>query len=156
MGIVDADTASSSNGLGDVLLDGDDQLEHTKVRKKGYVVPERRTTWYNAAAVLVAELVGTGVLGLPSTFAAVGWIPGVLLLVVFALLAFYSGYVIHVMSQVGGFCCGLSRLLLHILDETDMSAQYLHLHDEHTEVVALALATDTQSRRGSGQNAIDT
>eukprot|EP00750_Incisomonas_marina_P013899 INCI17564.6.p1 GENE.INCI17564.6~~INCI17564.6.p1 ORF type:complete len:398 (-),score=36.49 INCI17564.6:585-1685(-) len=65
-----------------------------KIRKKGFVEPERRTTWYNAAFILVAELVGTGVLGLPYTFATVGWIPGVALLFVFAGLAFYSGYLL--------------------------------------------------------------
>ena len=70
-----------------------------KIRKKGFVEPERRTTWYNAAFILVAELVGTGVLGLPYTFATVGWIPGVALLFVFAGLAFYSG------CEVAWSCC---------------------------------------------------
>ena len=78
-----------------LISDGDDPKH-----RKGYVAPKRQTSWWNASFILVAELVGTGILGLPSTFSTVGWIPGALLLVVFAGLAFYSGcvrvtYAIH-------------------------------------------------------------
>lgn len=111
-----------SHDLSDALIDAagseDGEFVAGKIRKKGFVEPERRTTWYNAAFILVAELVGTGILGLPYTFATVGWIPGVALLFVFAGLAFYSGcdddtargHALHCSSSLSLLACACLAL----------------------------------------------
>ncbi|GBG28094.1 Proton-coupled amino acid transporter 4 [Hondaea fermentalgiana] len=84
------------------LLEGDQtaqtqqtQGEPRDARRHGYVPPPRRQEWYHAAAILVAELVGTGVLALPHTFAVIGVAAGVAVLLVFALLSLYSGILLH-------------------------------------------------------------
>lgn len=64
-------------------------------RGRGYVPPPRKQQWYNAAFILMAELVGTGVLALPHTFAVIGLLPGAAVLVVFAGLSLYSGMLLY-------------------------------------------------------------
>mmetsp|Transcript_12995 Transcript_12995/g.25221 ORF Transcript_12995/g.25221 Transcript_12995/m.25221 type:complete len:472 (-) Transcript_12995:215-1630(-) len=64
-------------------------------RGPGYVPPPRVQEWYHAAAILVAELVGTGVLALPHTFAVIGPTAGIIVLFSFALLSLYSGILLY-------------------------------------------------------------
>ena len=59
--------------------------------RRGYVPPERRASWIQVCLILFAELVGTGALGLPYTFAKVGYGIGIALLLVFMMLSVYSG-----------------------------------------------------------------
>mmetsp|Transcript_6221 Transcript_6221/g.10691 ORF Transcript_6221/g.10691 Transcript_6221/m.10691 type:complete len:468 (-) Transcript_6221:296-1699(-) len=72
---------------------------YRRYRGRGYVPPPRNQEWYHAAAILVAELVGTGVLALPHTFAVVGVTNGVLLLVFFAIFSWYSGILLHRLQE---------------------------------------------------------
>mmetsp|Transcript_6872 Transcript_6872/g.14312 ORF Transcript_6872/g.14312 Transcript_6872/m.14312 type:complete len:460 (-) Transcript_6872:52-1431(-) len=55
------------------------------------VRPVRQTAWWNASCILIAELVGTGVLGLPYTFDVLGGAVGGAFLLLFGALAYYSG-----------------------------------------------------------------
>ena len=57
--------------------------------RRGYVPPERRASWIQVCLILFAELVGTGALGLPYTFAKVGYGIGIALLLVFMMLSVY-------------------------------------------------------------------
>ena len=50
-----------------------------------------RGTWKHAAFLLVANIIGTGVLELPAALKALGWIPGIITLVMFYLLNTYTG-----------------------------------------------------------------
>jgi amino acid permease len=59
--------------------------------KTGYKPPPRRSHWLQSAAIIVAELVGTGLLGLPYVAAIVGLVPAVILLLVFAVATLYPG-----------------------------------------------------------------
>ncbi len=51
----------------------------------------RQGTWKHAAFLLVANIIGTGVLELPAALKALGWIPGVITLILFYLLNTYTG-----------------------------------------------------------------
>ncbi|CAK0885978.1 unnamed protein product [Prorocentrum cordatum] len=51
----------------------------------------RRSEWHHTALLVVADVVGTGVLSLPGHFGALGWLPGLLLLAGCALLNLYTG-----------------------------------------------------------------
>ena len=64
-------------------------------RRRGYVRPERRTGWANVSFILFAELVGTGILALPYTFAKVGYAVGTGLLVLFMAMSVYAGLLLH-------------------------------------------------------------
>jgi len=64
-------------------------------RESGYVPPPREQTWVNASFILVAELVGTGVLGLAHNFAVLQMGNGVMALLIFAVLTLYSGVLLH-------------------------------------------------------------
>lgn len=55
-------------------------------------------TWWKAGIVLVAETVSLGILSLPSVLAALGLVPGIILIIFIAILSGYSGLVF------GEFC----------------------------------------------------
>ena len=50
-----------------------------------------RSYWWQTAAIIVANFLGTGVLSLPHAFALLGWIPGFVFLVIFFFGSVYSG-----------------------------------------------------------------
>lgn len=52
----------------------------------------RRTGWLATAALIIADIVGTGVLSLPGAFASLGMVYGVVALIVCYPLNFFSGY----------------------------------------------------------------
>ncbi|TKA63172.1 hypothetical protein B0A49_07190 [Cryomyces minteri] len=60
----------------------------------GAEVQYRTMEWWHVGLLMVAETISLGILSLPSAVAALGWIPGTILIVGFGLLATYSGYVI--------------------------------------------------------------
>lgn len=82
-------TTSRPHELGDEARRG--YVPPERRARRGYVPPERRATWIGVCLILFAELVGTGALGLPYTFAKVGYGVGVALLLVFMALSVYSG-----------------------------------------------------------------
>ena len=65
-----------------------------------FVAPPRRSAWWQASAVLIAELVGTGVLGLPYTLNILGLAPGLAVLIIFAFFAYYSGILLWRLHHV--------------------------------------------------------
>jgi len=58
-------------------------------------VKRGKATWYDASAVVVAEVIGVGVLGLPFTVSRLGWVPGIGLLTLVCLANMYSSMLIH-------------------------------------------------------------
>lgn len=56
-------------------------------------VKYRTMSWWQAAVVMIAETVSLGILSLPSTFASVGMVAGVILTIGLGLIATYTGYV---------------------------------------------------------------
>mmetsp|Transcript_5768 Transcript_5768/g.17016 ORF Transcript_5768/g.17016 Transcript_5768/m.17016 type:complete len:484 (-) Transcript_5768:93-1544(-) len=57
--------------------------------------PERTSKWWHTAALLLGDIVGTGVLSLAGAFATLGWVPAIGLLVFFSLANFHTGLMIH-------------------------------------------------------------
>jgi vesicular inhibitory amino acid transporter len=57
--------------------------------------PERNSSWYHTAALLLGDIVGTGVLSLAGAFATLGWVPAIGLLLFFSLANFHTGLMIH-------------------------------------------------------------
>lgn len=52
---------------------------------------EQSSSWYHAAAIIVGEIIGSGILGLPGAFASLGLIIGTVCCVGFCLFSMYSG-----------------------------------------------------------------
>ncbi|KAK3073597.1 hypothetical protein LTR53_004696 [Teratosphaeriaceae sp. CCFEE 6253] len=51
--------------------------------------------WVKAALIMIAETVSLGILSLPAVLASLGLVLGVLLILIFGLLATYTGYVVY-------------------------------------------------------------
>ncbi|KAF2169582.1 hypothetical protein M409DRAFT_64669 [Zasmidium cellare ATCC 36951] len=56
-------------------------------------VKYRTLTWWQTSLLMIAETVSLGILSLPSVMAAIGMVPGVILLVTLGAAASYTGYV---------------------------------------------------------------
>merc|ERR1712190_633766 len=61
------------------------------VSHRGFVPPERITGWINVVFIIMADLIGTGIVGLPETFSRMGWVVGTVVLTFFGLLTAYAG-----------------------------------------------------------------
>jgi len=77
-------------------VDGDvDELKTLSqvsiVSHRGFVPPERITGWINVVFIIMADLIGTGIVGLPETFSRMGWVVGTVVLTFFGLLTAYAG-----------------------------------------------------------------
>ena len=70
------------NGASGESLTQKDITMVTNVEKK----LQARNEWWNTAMLLMVNIVGGGVLGLPGAFARIGWFFGILLLIVFYLM----------------------------------------------------------------------
>ncbi|KAF7944209.1 hypothetical protein EAE96_010611 [Botrytis aclada] len=55
----------------------------------------RSMTWLHCAFIMIAETISLGILALPSVLSTIGLIPGLLLIIIMGLLAWYSGLLIH-------------------------------------------------------------
>ncbi|KAI5361578.1 putative amino acid transporter, transmembrane domain-containing protein [Septoria linicola] len=58
-------------------------------------VKYRTMTWWQAAMVMIAETISLGILSLPSVLAAVGLVPGVIMIVGLGIVATYTGYTMY-------------------------------------------------------------
>jgi amino acid permease len=58
-----------------------------------------RTPWYGTSLVLLAEVMGTGILSLPYAAVTLGWVSTLVLLPVFALLAYFSSAMLSYVQQ---------------------------------------------------------
>lgn len=56
-------------------------------------VKYRTMKWWHAALVMIAETISLGILSLPSTLAAIGLVPGILLIIGLGAVSTYTGYV---------------------------------------------------------------
>uniref|UniRef100_A0A7S3E6Q2 Amino acid transporter transmembrane domain-containing protein n=1 Tax=Chloropicon laureae TaxID=464258 RepID=A0A7S3E6Q2_9CHLO len=74
--------------------------------------PAQVSEWYNTTANLLAEVMGTGLLSLPSTVAGLGYILGSISIVTFAVAIFYSGSVLAKVKN---------RYAKHVLSYGDMA-----------------------------------
>mmetsp|Transcript_6195 Transcript_6195/g.11006 ORF Transcript_6195/g.11006 Transcript_6195/m.11006 type:complete len:479 (-) Transcript_6195:63-1499(-) len=88
-------TSPRSRTLGDASPYLSDGSFYRRYRGPGFVPPPREQSWVHASFILVAELVGTGVLALPHTFAIVGVPLGVATLIIFSFLGAYSGLLLY-------------------------------------------------------------
>ncbi|KAF2084045.1 amino acid transporter [Saccharata proteae CBS 121410] len=61
----------------------------------GAEVKYRTMAWWHAALIMIAETISLGILSLPSVLAAIGIVPGVILIAGLGILATYTGYTIH-------------------------------------------------------------
>jgi len=60
----------------------------------------RTSTWWHSALLVVADVVGTGVLSLPYAFSRLGWVPSLILLAVNLFFGVYSGILLSRMATV--------------------------------------------------------
>ncbi|KAH7175303.1 transmembrane amino acid transporter protein-domain-containing protein [Dactylonectria macrodidyma] len=62
--------------------------------EEGDLIDYKTLTWWQGGIVLIAETVSLGILSLPSVLAAVGLLPGIILILVLGFLSTYSGLVL--------------------------------------------------------------
>ncbi len=48
----------------------------------------------NCVFIILADLIGTGIMGLPYTFSKLGWLVGSIILLFFGVLTWYSGFLL--------------------------------------------------------------
>ena len=83
--IAKSDFVDASLSIGTGEKDG---LATEELTQTGAKVPnveeklEAHSEWWHTAMLLLADIVGSGVLGLPGAFSRVGWVFGILLLIV--------------------------------------------------------------------------
>lgn len=89
---IEAESITSMK-LGDEPAEGDLSIlsKQSYVSHRGYVPPERVTGWINVIFIIMADLIGTGIVGLPYTYAKLGYGLGAAVLIIFGLLTFYAG-----------------------------------------------------------------
>ncbi|CAN8105726.1 unnamed protein product [Discula destructiva] len=98
---MDLETGSKSSGTLNRKSEAheDDNTTSSLARDDGGEEINYHTlSWWKAAIVLVAETVSLGVLSLPSVLATLGLVPGIVVILVIALLSGYTGLVF------GAFC----------------------------------------------------
>lgn len=78
----DYDGSANSHGEGEVF--GDEADKEVKYRTM---------KWWHAALVMIAETISLGILSLPSTLAAIGLVPGIVLIIGLGAVSTYTGYV---------------------------------------------------------------
>jgi len=95
---VDVNTSLASIASGGKDIDANNDVNNLSVLSKasyvshrGFVPPERVTGWVNIVFIIISDLVGTGIVGLPYTFAKLGWAVGATVLLLFGLLTVYAG-----------------------------------------------------------------
>ena len=69
---------TTENGVAEENLTPQTEVTVPKIEEK----LEAHSKWWHTAMLLLADIVGSGVLGLPGAFARVGWVFGIILLVV--------------------------------------------------------------------------
>lgn len=79
-------------------------------------VKYRTLEWWQAAIIMIAETISLGILSLPSVYAAIGMVPGIILTLGLGLIATYTGYVfwefkmryphVHNIADVGEIFAG--------------------------------------------------
>jgi len=62
--------------------------------EEGAEVKYRTMRWWQAGMIMIAETISLGILSLPSVLAAVGIVPGIILIAGLGILATYTGYVL--------------------------------------------------------------
>ena len=69
--------------------------------------PPRRATWTTAATLIIADVIGLGIMGMADAFAELGWVLGVLVCVLMLPLNIYCGLLVHG-AQTGAFSTAIS------------------------------------------------
>mmetsp|Transcript_11549 Transcript_11549/g.35303 ORF Transcript_11549/g.35303 Transcript_11549/m.35303 type:complete len:435 (+) Transcript_11549:323-1627(+) len=80
--------------------------QHTVSEKTGLLegTEKKQCEWTQSAVVIVASMLGTGVLGLPLALKQTGWVLGLSWLCLAALLSVYSGLLLGRLYRAGSGC----------------------------------------------------
>ncbi|KAK7334434.1 hypothetical protein VNO80_26191 [Phaseolus coccineus] len=81
---------------------GRSPMETQKIENWMPVETSRKAKWWYSSFHNVTAMVGAGVLGLPYALSQLGWIPGVLMLVISWLLTFYTLWQLVEMHEMDG------------------------------------------------------
>ncbi|KAK4930364.1 hypothetical protein LTR49_003105 [Elasticomyces elasticus] len=65
--------------------------------------------WVKAAMIMIAETISLGILSLPSAIAAMGLVPGIILIVALGLMATYTGFVVWQFKMKHPSMCSLAH-----------------------------------------------
>jgi hypothetical protein len=118
-------------------------------RRYGHVKPQRRASWLHVAAILVAELVGTGVLALPHTLSSLGLIPGVALLLAFSALTLYSGLLLWRIQDMLPHCITYADAARESLGQSGKKVVMVLLYSAFVGNLSIYLITCAETLRGA-------
>jgi len=88
----------------------------------------RNNNWIQTTFLLLADVVGTGVLGLPYAFKRLGWIPGIAAMVVFCLLGQCTGKILCKLVVVFPEASTLGVLAEHLFNRAGIISSYMFLY----------------------------
>jgi amino acid permease len=88
------------NAESPTIKNDDDTASMTSLGKsETSVIGSARTAWYQTSLLLLSEVMGAGVLGLPFVAVTLGWTMTMIALPLFALFSAYSGYQLKVVKM---------------------------------------------------------
>jgi len=88
----------------------------------------RSNGWFGTAFLMLTDVIGTGVLGLPRAFKLLGWIPGILAMVFFCFLGQYTGKLLCKLVCAYPESGTVGMLAENLYNKTGAVACYLFLY----------------------------
>jgi len=102
-----------------LINDSDRSIQGSDVSEEeyyddGHALPERNVSWLTAAQLMVVDIVGVGVLTLPSVMVDLGWVLGTIFIVLFYPLNVYCGMLLQrlVVHKSGKYKDVLSYMMM--------------------------------------------
>ncbi|TKA21857.1 hypothetical protein B0A50_08729 [Salinomyces thailandicus] len=87
--------AASSSGIHSVSQGVGEATEDGGPSKIDYAT----MSWWHTGIIMIAETVSLGILSLPKALSTMGFVPGVLIIVLLGILSWYTGYVTYQVKQ---------------------------------------------------------
>jgi len=88
----------------------------------------RENNWIQTTFLLLADVVGTGVLGLPYAFKRLGWIPGIAAMVIFYFAGQYTGKILCKLIVAFPEAATLGELAEHLFNRVGIMVSYVFLY----------------------------
>ncbi|KAK8035417.1 hypothetical protein PG993_010412 [Apiospora rasikravindrae] len=91
--------AKKASTGGDSLSQTGDDSPQSLSQDNGSEINYRTLEWWQAGIIMIAETISLGILSLPAVIAALGLVPGIILMLIMGILATYSGLVMGEFRQ---------------------------------------------------------
>jgi len=118
-----ADVGTTGTGM-----DIDGFIESSSHHQSRHWTLTRSNGWFGTAFLLLTDVIGTGVLGLPRAFKLLGWIPGILSMMFFCFLGQYTGKLLCKLVCAYPESGTVGMLAENLYNKTGAVACYLFLY----------------------------